>query len=112
MIAAAFNDGDLEAFLDLHEEHAVSVIPPEGRHAVGRTEIGAALAPIFARRVRVAIEVASKLESDGLALTHAQVRVAEPGGESWDAVGRGTVVSRRQSDGTWLIVLDNPMSPP
>ena len=26
--------------------------------------------------------------------------------------GRGTIVSRRQPDGSWLIVLDNPVSPP
>jgi uncharacterized protein (TIGR02246 family) len=112
LIAEAINAGDLDAFLDLHEEHAVSVVPPEGRHAVGRAEIAAALAPILARRPHAHIEVVAKLESEGLALTHARVRVTGSDGEPWEVVGRGTVVSRRQTDGTWRITLDNPMSPP
>ena len=49
------------------------------------------------------IEVVGKLESDGLALTHARWRVGEMS-------GYGTIVSRRQPDGSWLIALDNPLS--
>jgi hypothetical protein len=28
-----------------------------------------------------------------------------------ELAGRGTIVSRRQSDGRWLIVLDRPLTP-
>ena len=111
-IAAAFAAGDLDAFLELHEPGAVSVVPPEGRRVHGHAEIRAALAPLFALRPQAQIEVLEKLEADGLALTHARVHVtAGSGGERLEISGRGTIVSRRQADGTWRIVLDNPMSP-
>ena len=92
LIAAALNAGDLDAFVDLHEEHAVTVVPPEGRRAVGRSDIAAALAPIVASRPRVQIDVVGALEHDGLALTHARVQVTGADGERWASVGRGTVV--------------------
>jgi ketosteroid isomerase-like protein len=34
-----------------------------------------------------------------------------PDGAPIEMTGRGTIVSRRKPDGTWRIVLDNPMSP-
>jgi ketosteroid isomerase-like protein len=58
------------------------------------------------------IEVVGKLQADDLALTHARLNVV--GGGDADRVevsGRGTIVSRRQPDGSWRIVLDNPLSP-
>lgn len=113
LITAAFNSADLDAFIDLHEPDAVSVVPPEGRVATGHAEIRAALAPIFALRPTAQIEVVGKLEANGLALTHARVHVAATqGGERVEITGRGTIVSRRQTDGSWRIVLDNPISPP
>ena len=44
LITAAFNSADLDAFIDLHEPDALSVVPPEGRVATGHAEIRAALA--------------------------------------------------------------------
>jgi uncharacterized protein (TIGR02246 family) len=108
-IAAAFAAGDLDAFVALHEPGAVSVVPPDGRRVTGHAEIRAALAPLFALRPRARIEVLAKLETDGLALTQARVLVVA--GEQFEHAGRGTIVSRRQPDGSWRIVLDNPMSP-
>jgi hypothetical protein len=52
-------------------------------------------------------QVVRKLESDGLALTHPHWRIS---GTDLELEGHGSIVSR-QSDGTWLIVLDNPTSP-
>jgi uncharacterized protein (TIGR02246 family) len=112
LIEAAVNAGDLDAFVDLHEEGATTVVPTDGRRVVGRAQIRAALVPIFAARPRVRIEFLAKLEGDGLALTHARVHLIDTRpGERSDIHGRGTVVSRRQPDGSWQIVLDNPMSP-
>jgi uncharacterized protein (TIGR02246 family) len=109
LIAAAFEAGDLDSFVDLHEPGAVSVVPPEGRRVNGHAEIRETLAPLFALRPRATIEVLDKLQADGLALTHARVHVVA--GDGLEINGRGTIVSRRQPDGTWRIVLDNPMSP-
>jgi uncharacterized protein (TIGR02246 family) len=112
LIAAAFNAGDLDAFLELHEEDAATVVPPEGRRVSGRAEIRRALEPIFALRPSARIKVVGKLQADDLALTHARVSViGGDGAQRLEVSGRGTIVSRRQPDGTWRIVLDNPMSP-
>jgi uncharacterized protein (TIGR02246 family) len=113
LIAAAFNAGDLDAFLELHEEDAAAIIPPDGRRVSGRDAIRAAVEPIFALRPKARIEVVGKLQADGLALTHARLNVvAGEGRERLEVTGRGTIVSRQQPDGTWRIVLDNPMTPP
>jgi ketosteroid isomerase-like protein len=62
---------------------------------------------------RAEIEVAEKLQSDGLAFTHARWRLngTDAEGQSVELSGDGTIVSRQQADGSWLIVLDNPVSP-
>jgi uncharacterized protein (TIGR02246 family) len=109
LIEAAVNAGDVDAFADLHEDDAVVIVPPDGRRVSGRDAIQAAVWPIFALGPTAEIEFVDKLQSGDLALTFARVRVLGSGG--LEIAGRGTVVSRRQPDGTWRIVLDNPMSP-
>lgn len=112
LLAAAVNAADLDAFADLHEPGATAIVPPDGRLVSGRDAIRAATEPVFALGPRVEIDVLGKLQADELALTHARVKLmATKGGESMEMSGRGTIVSRRQPDGSWRIVLDNPMSP-
>ncbi|HYH90323.1 MAG TPA: SgcJ/EcaC family oxidoreductase [Solirubrobacteraceae bacterium] len=112
LIAAALNAGDLDAFVALHEEGATTLVPPDGQPVSGREAIRAALAPMFALRPSARIEVVGKLEADGLALTHARLNVvAGAGADGLEVSGHGTIVSRRQPDGSWRIVLDNPMTP-
>ncbi len=54
------------------------------------------------------------VESDGLALTHARwtLSATAPDGQPLELQGRGTIVSRRQGDGTWRIAIDDPLTPP
>ena len=59
------------------------------------------------------IEVVGKVQGDGLALTfaHWALEGADPDRNPVELQGRGTIVSRRQPGGTWLIVLETSMSP-
>jgi uncharacterized protein (TIGR02246 family) len=112
LLAAAFKAGDLDAFAAVYEENAVLLVPPEGERVNGRDEIRKALVAQFAVDPSAEIRVVEKLESDGLALTHARWRLAGtgPDGGRVELEGRGTIVSRKQPDGSWLIALDNPVS--
>jgi ketosteroid isomerase-like protein len=58
-------------------------------------------------------EVVRRVQADGLALTHARWRLVhlDDAGRPQETTGRGTVVSRLQPNGTWRIVLDNPLTP-
>ena len=111
LIAAAFNAGDADAFTEIYEEDAALIVPPDGRRVTGRREIRAAVQETMALEPSARIEVVEKVQADGLALTHARWSVVGArDGERVEMSGRGTIVSRRQPDGSWRIVLDNPMS--
>ena len=113
LLAAAMNAGDLDAFAELHEPTATTIVPPDGRVASGTAEIRRALEPIFAHAPRIENEVVARLEGDGLALTHTRwaLEATDADGQTMDLAGSGTIVSRRQPDGGWLIVLENTLGP-
>jgi ketosteroid isomerase-like protein len=101
LLEAALNARDPDAFAAVFEPDAVMIAPPHGEVIRGRTAIRASVEPMMGTTGE--IEVVGKLEANGLALTHARWRLGEMS-------GYGTIVSRRQPDGSWLIVLDNPLS--
>lgn len=113
LLEAAFNAGDLDAFVELHDDDATASVPPEGKRVSGKDALRTALTPMFALQPKARIEVTGKLEGATLALTHARwtLTVTDPDGAPVQMSGRGAIVSRRQPDGTWRIVLDNPMTP-
>jgi uncharacterized protein (TIGR02246 family) len=114
LLAAAVNAGDIDAFAAVYEANAQLIVPPDGVLATGREAIREALRPTFALNAATArIDVVEKLESDGLALTQANWHIAgtDDRGAAVELAGRGAIVSRRQPDGSWLIVLDNPIAP-
>jgi uncharacterized protein (TIGR02246 family) len=109
----AFRRSDLDAFAEAYEEDATLVVPPEGRIVHGRQEIRAATAPMLASSARLTSRVVKTVEADGLALTHARWELTgtDADGMRTELRGRGTIVSRRRPDGTWGILLDDPLSP-
>jgi uncharacterized protein (TIGR02246 family) len=111
LIAVALGAGDGDAFAALHEPDATIVVPPDGSRVSGREAIRAAIEPVLALRPAMRIEVVDKIQSGGLALTHGRwTLTGSAGAELVEMSGRGTMVSRRQPDGTWRIALDNPLS--
>jgi ketosteroid isomerase-like protein len=112
LVEAAFNSGDVDTLVDLYDDDATLIVPPEGARATGKHAIRMAVEATLALKPVARMEVLEKLESDGLALTQGRwtlVGAAEDGARV-ELSGRGTMVSRCQPDGSWRIVLDNPMS--
>jgi uncharacterized protein (TIGR02246 family) len=107
----AVNHGDIDALVAIYENDATLLVPPGGRSAHGHHEIRSMMAPVLAARPHLTSTVDTTLVGDGWALTHTHWELTGDGGNDTRLTGRGTVVSRRRPDGTWGIVLDDPLSP-
>jgi ketosteroid isomerase-like protein len=103
----AFNRGDIDAVVALYEAHALLVTGTAA--AVGHDAIHRAYRHILAHGVRMELKTHTVLESsEGLAVLHASWTYHL--GENAIA-GLSTEVVRRQSDGSWLFVIDEPRTP-
>ena len=93
------NEGDAAGVAALYEEQAVMAYPPGGQ-TVGRDAIRALWAKVLANAPRFEQEAPlPTLISGDIALTSAPPR---------DGAGARAQVARRQPDGTWLRLLDQP----
>ncbi|WP_036728431.1 nuclear transport factor 2 family protein [Patulibacter minatonensis] len=93
------NAGDADGVAALYEEDAVMAFPP-GRTTVGRAAIRDLWAEVLSRAPTFEQEPPlPTLESDGIALTSTPPR---------DGAGARAQVVRRQPDGSWLRLLDQP----
>ncbi|MGA2828196.1 MAG: nuclear transport factor 2 family protein [Streptosporangiaceae bacterium] len=93
------NAGDADGVAALYEEDAVLAYPP-GSQTVGREAIRALWAKVLAGAPHFEPEAPlPTLISDELALTSTPPR---------DGAGARAQVARRQPDGSWLRVLDQP----
>jgi uncharacterized protein (TIGR02246 family) len=113
LLAAALNAGDPDAAIELYELDAKLVVPPDGRLASGALQIRDSFVETLALRPTARLEVIGKVQGDALALTHGRWTLdgTDAAGAPVTLSGRGTMVSRRQGDGRWRIVLDNAMTP-
>jgi len=69
------------------------------------------LEPLFAGSPSTEIDLHGMLQSDGMAMSHSHftISLTRPDGERVVKMGMGTVVTRRQPDGSWRIVFDYPI---
>jgi uncharacterized protein (TIGR02246 family) len=108
----AFNIGDVEALVALYEPNAVLVIA--GHDVTGRESIREALQNLLPRRGLMTLETRTVVVSqEGLAVLHGGWVIEPPTGMGAELATRGlsTEVVRKQQDGTWLFVIDNPYTP-
>jgi hypothetical protein len=93
------NDGDAAGIAALYEPGAVMAYPP-GKVTVGREAIRTLWEEVLAHAPNFEQELPlPTLISDGIALTSTPPK---------DGTGAMAQVARRQSDGTWLRLLDQP----
>lgn len=108
LVCSAFNRGDAEALAALYETNALLMV--DGKGVTGRENIRKAFESLLLRRGRMALETCSVIESaEGIAVLHGRWVVEYEAG----LVTRGlsTEVLRKQPDGTWLFIIDNPNTP-
>ena len=108
----AFNRGDVDALVALYEPDAVLI--ERGRPAIGRDAIRQAYRDLIDRRGHMVLETRSAVaSSDGLAVLHGAwtLELPDPPGAGRTVTGLSTEVVRRQPDGAWLFVIDEPYTP-
>jgi uncharacterized protein (TIGR02246 family) len=109
LIAEYLNAGNLEAAVELYESGATFLAGP-GKTITGQPAIREALKGMLAGKPRLTMKVPIVLQNGELALLVSDYTVVMTGAEGKPTTisARGTEVVRRQADGTWRFVIDNP----
>jgi uncharacterized protein (TIGR02246 family) len=109
LIAEYINAGNLDAAVDLYEPGATFLAGP-GKTITGQAAIREALEGMLAGKPRLTMKVPIVLQNGDLALLVSDYTAVMTGADGKPATiaARGTEVVRRQADGTWRFVIDNP----
>ena len=108
-LIAAINAGDVDAAVAYYEPGAV-LVSERGMTVTGTDAIREVLSGFLAIKPKMTIEVPLVIESGEMALLHSKWTTVgtDADGNQVDFAGQATEVVRRQADGTWLFVIDNP----
>jgi len=104
-----FNIGNISFLMTLYEKEACFASKP-GQVAKDVESIRKAFQSLIDMGCKLKNKPKRVLLASDLALliTEWSINGTEPDGKPINLTGRGTVVLRRQSDDTWLIVIENP----
>ena len=107
--AETFVAGDLDALVALYEADALLVAQP-GEVVTGVEAIREALRAFLATEPSFNLEVREVLQAGDIALSFADWTLVGtgPDGEPIEMSAQTSDVLRRQPDGTWRFVIDNP----
>lgn len=105
---AAFNDRDVERLLALFEPHAV-YITGSGQYAGNHADIRTALQQALDLETRIIQGTRQTIIAGDIALMMSNWSQAHDAANPDPFGGTSTIVFRRQPDGEWLIVIDNPI---
>jgi uncharacterized protein (TIGR02246 family) len=108
----AFNDGNIDALVGLYEPDA-TVIPQPGSPVTGQAAIREALGWFLAVKGQFQLRTAAVIEGSDLAVVYGEWSLTggtDPDGNPVNLEGRSTDVLRKQPDGSWLDVIDDPYS--
>ena len=107
LFEARFAAGDLDALMELYEDNAVFT-NAQGAH-VGSEAIRDVLAAYLSTGASIVMNESVVFEVGELALVHWSWTMNFPDGRTAD--GATAEVLRRQGDGSWRFVIDNPDGP-
>ena len=110
LLIEALGKGDLEAALALYEPNA-SFVLDSGQVVTGLTAIREVMQGFLALKPKFTMEVKAVPSGDGnIALLRGKWNLSGtgPDGKPITMAGNSTEVVRRQPDGTWRFIIDNP----
>jgi ketosteroid isomerase-like protein len=104
-----FNKGNMSFLMTLYENGACFASEP-GQVVEDLKNIRQSLQSFIDMRSKLEAKVKRVLQANDLTLliTEWSINGTKPDGKSINLTGRGTVILRRQSDGNWLMVIENP----
>jgi uncharacterized protein (TIGR02246 family) len=110
---AAFNTGDIDQVMALYEADAV-LVPEPGKKVAGSAAIREALLGFLAVKGQIKLTSKRVLQCGDVALLngHWDLNGTGPDGSPVSMSGDTNEVVRRQADGTWRYVVDDPFNMP
>ena len=104
-----WNQGDVAGLLDLYEAGAILVASAE-QTLTGHAEIRGMLEQMTALGIENELELLSLREHGDIALEKTRWTMQIPGedGKKLEQSGFSTVILRRQADGCWRMIIDDP----
>lgn len=107
----AFNRGDLEAIVELYEPEAV-LARSSGPPIIGRAAIREAFTAFLSTRPSMKASTHKILSTADLALCYGEwsLRGTNADGTARAVSGKSVEILRKQSDGSWRYILDDPYS--
>lgn len=111
LFTEAINSGDLDALISLYEPDAIS-LPPTGDAPVSATAARREMfGGMMALNPTIDLRVTRTLQSGDIAMVTGSwtFEGKGPDGSAVEMAGHYADVVRRQSDGTWRFIIDNPL---
>ena len=106
----AMNEGDLDRVMMLYDENAVFVQKPGEPQVTGLNNIREVIKKFQAVKPRLSVEVKQFVEAGDVAFFTLkwELRGTSPDGEEIFLSSYDGNVVKRQQDGTWKTIIDNP----
>jgi uncharacterized protein (TIGR02246 family) len=103
------NAGDVESVVALYEPNGV-LIPAPGEPATGTDAIRAAITSLVSLKPQLKLVVTNVVTAGDVAAVYNDWSgtITGPDGSQTEISGKAIEICRRQPDGTWLFVIDDP----
>lgn len=110
LIGQGLSNGDLDGIMAMYEPNAC-LVPEPGQVLQGSAAIREGIAGFIALKPTMTGESRAVVQADDLAIVYTNWTLSgtSPDGSAVNMSGKSTDVMRRQPDGTWLCVIDNPV---